>query len=84
MQNLAARHHSWRFYVQAVGEEIAWTLQEPLADRSKRAEQRLKSVDWNKLAGHYKQRSFNPVSWVLGADPHSPAAGARTLQRSAA
>lgn len=66
MQNLAARNHSWRFYVQAVGEEIALILQEPAADRSKRAEQRLKAVDWHKLAAHYKQRSFNPVLWVLG------------------
>lgn len=66
MQNLAARNHSWRFYAQAVGEEIALILQEPAADRCKRAEQRLKSVDWAKLAGHYRQRSFNPVSWVLG------------------
>lgn len=66
MQNLAARNHSWRFYVQAVGDEIALILQEPAADRSKRAEQRLKSVDWNKLAAHYKARSFNPVLWVLG------------------
>lgn len=66
MQNLAARNHSWRFYVQAVGDEIALALQEPAADRCKRAEQRLKSVDWAKLAGHYKQRSFNPVNWILG------------------
>lgn len=66
MQNLAARNHSWRFYVQAVGEEIALILQEPAADRSRRAEQRLKSVDWAKLAALYKQRSFNPVSWTLG------------------
>ncbi|MGQ7957591.1 LuxR C-terminal-related transcriptional regulator [Pseudomonas sp. SP16.1] len=66
MQNLAARNHSWRFYAQAVGEEIALILQEPAADRSKRAEQRLKAVDWHKLAAHYKQRSFNPVLWVLG------------------
>jgi len=66
MQNLAARNHSWRFYVQAVGEEIALILQEPVPDRSKRAEQRLKSVDWSKLAGYYTQCSFNPVPWVLG------------------
>uniref|UniRef100_A4XVC9 Regulatory protein, LuxR n=1 Tax=Ectopseudomonas mendocina (strain ymp) TaxID=399739 RepID=A4XVC9_ECTM1 len=66
MQNLAARNHSWRFYAQAVGEEIALILQEPAADRSRRAEQRLKSVDWAKLAAHYKQRKFNPVLWVLG------------------
>lgn len=66
MQNLAARNNSWRFYVQAVADEIALTLQEPTADRSKRAEQRLKSVDWNKLAAHYTQRSFNPVLWALG------------------
>lgn len=66
MQNLAARNHSWRFYAQAVGEEIALILQEPAADRSRRAEQRLKSVDWTKLAAHYKPRKFNPVLWVLG------------------
>ena len=61
MQNLAARNHSWRFYAQAVGEEIALILQEPAADRCKRAEQRLKSVDWAKLAGHYRQRSLSLI-----------------------
>lgn len=66
MQNLAARNQSWRFYVQAVGEEIALILQEPQVDRCKRAEQRLKSVDWNKLAEPYQSRALNPVLWVLG------------------
>ena len=66
MQNLAARNLSWRFYVQAVGEEIALILQEPAADRFQRAELRLKSVDWSKLAGHYQHAAFNPVLWVQG------------------
>lgn len=66
MQNLAARHQSWRFYVQAVGEEVALILQEPATDRSKRAEQRLKAVDWAKLASHYRTRAFNQVLWVQG------------------
>jgi len=66
MQNLAARNQSWRFYAQAVGEEIALILQEPVADRVRRAEQRLGSVDWNKLASNYKHAVFNPVLWVLG------------------
>ncbi|MET1077361.1 MAG: LuxR C-terminal-related transcriptional regulator [Pseudomonas sp.] len=66
MQNLAARNQSWRFYAQAVGEEIALILMESSADRLQRAELRLKSVDWNKLAGAYKEASFNPVLWVQG------------------
>ncbi|MBU3054972.1 MAG: LuxR C-terminal-related transcriptional regulator [Pseudomonas indica] len=66
MQNLAARNQSWRFYVQAVGDEIALILQEPAVDRVKRAEQRLKSVDWAKLAANYSQRAFNPVLWMQG------------------
>ena len=66
MQNLAARNQSWRFYVQAVGEEIALILQEPQVDRCKRAEQRIKSVDWSKLAEPYQSRALNPVLWVLG------------------
>lgn len=66
MQNLAARNQSWRFYAQAVGDEIAQILQEPATDRFKRAEQRLKSVDWPKLAGHYQHMRFNPVLWVQG------------------
>ncbi|MGE8499525.1 MAG: LuxR C-terminal-related transcriptional regulator [Pseudomonas sp.] len=66
MQNLAARNHSWRFYAQAVGDEVAQILQEPATDRLKRAEQRLKSVDWPKLAEHYQGLRFNPVSWVQG------------------
>lgn len=66
MQNLAARNQSWRFYAQSVGDEVAQILQEPAADRLKRAEQRLKSVDWNKLAEHYPHMRFNPVLWVRG------------------
>lgn len=66
MQNLAARNQSWRFYAQAVGAEIALILQEPASDRLKRAEQRLKSVDWSKLARHYQHMRFNPVLWVQG------------------
>ena len=30
------------------------------------AEQRLKAIDWTKLASHYKQMPFNPVLWVQG------------------
>jgi LuxR family maltose regulon positive regulatory protein len=66
MQNLAARNHSWRFYAQAAGDEIALILQEPATDRIKRAEARFQSVDWPKLASHYKGMSFNPVLWVQG------------------
>lgn len=66
MQNLAARNQSWRFYAQAVGDEVALILQEPATDRIKRAEQRLQTVDWPKMAAHYGKSSFNPVSWVLG------------------
>lgn len=66
MQNLAARNQSWRFYAQAVADEVVQILQEPAADRLKRAEQRLKTVDWNKLAEHYQHMRFNPVLWVRG------------------
>ncbi|MES2818975.1 MAG: LuxR C-terminal-related transcriptional regulator [Pseudomonadota bacterium] len=66
MQNQAARTQTWRFYAQAVGEEIALILQETTADRFQRAEQRLKGVEWHKLAGTYAQTGFNPVLWVLG------------------
>jgi LuxR family maltose regulon positive regulatory protein len=66
MQNLAARNQSWRFYAQSVGDEVAQILQEPAADRFKRAELRLKSVDWNKLAEHYPHMRLNPVLWVRG------------------
>ena len=66
MQNLAARNQSWRFYAQAVGDELVLILQEPATDRIKRAEQRLQSVDWNKMASQYAKAGFNPVSWVLG------------------
>ena len=41
-------------------------VQEPVSDRVKRAEQRLQSADWAKMASHYAQTGFNPVSWVLG------------------
>jgi LuxR family transcriptional regulator, maltose regulon positive regulatory protein len=66
MQNLAARNQSWRFYAQAVGEEIALILQEPATDRLKRAEQRLHSFEWLKRAEQYQPASFNPVLWVYG------------------
>lgn len=66
MQNLAARNQSWRFYALAVGDEVALILQEPATDRIKRADQRLQSVDWQKMAGQYAKNGFNPVSWVLG------------------
>jgi LuxR family maltose regulon positive regulatory protein len=66
MQNLAARNQSWRFYAQSVGDEVAQILQEPAADRFKRAELRLKSVDWNKLAENYPHMRLNPVLWVRG------------------
>ncbi|MDP3814337.1 LuxR C-terminal-related transcriptional regulator [Pseudomonas sp.] len=66
MQNLSARNQSWRFYAQAVADEVAQILQEPAADRLKRAEQRLKTVDWAKLAEPYQQMRFNPVLWVRG------------------
>jgi LuxR family maltose regulon positive regulatory protein len=66
MQNLAARNQSWRFYAQAVGDEIALILQEPAPDRIKRAEQRLQSFEWAKRAEQYQPAGFNPVLWVLG------------------
>lgn len=66
MQNLASRNQSWRFYAQAVAEEIALVVQEPGEDATKRAEQRLKSVDWSRLAASYAQRTFNPVTFCLG------------------
>jgi LuxR family maltose regulon positive regulatory protein len=66
MQNLAARNQSWRFYAQAVGDEIALILQEPATDRIKRAEQRLQSFEWAKRAEQYQSGGFNPVLWVLG------------------
>ncbi|WP_256557161.1 LuxR C-terminal-related transcriptional regulator [Pseudomonas sp. 1D4] len=66
MQNLAARNQSWRFYAQAVADEVTLILQEPATDRIKRAEQRLKAVDWDKLAADYVRRGFNPVLWTQG------------------
>ena len=66
LQNLASRNHSWRFYAQAVGEEIALLLEGSGQDRLKRAEQRLQSVEWERLAAGYARQAFNPVSWVLG------------------
>lgn len=66
MQNLAARNHAWRFYAQAVAEEIAILLQETGTDRLKRAEQRYSAVDWARLAGHYPRMTFNPVVWAQG------------------
>lgn len=66
MQNLAARNQSWRFYALALVDEIALILQEPATDRLKRAEQRLKSVDWDKLAAQYRQQGYNPVLWLQG------------------
>ncbi|UVE19373.1 LuxR C-terminal-related transcriptional regulator [Pseudomonas sp. LS44] len=66
MQNLAARNQAWRFYVQAVGDEIAMILQEPATDRLKRAEQRFASIEWSKLASGYQHMSCNPVLWMQG------------------
>ncbi|MFC5695169.1 LuxR C-terminal-related transcriptional regulator [Pseudomonas sp. GCM10022186] len=66
MQNLAARIQSWRFYAQAVADEISLILQEPGTDRIKRAEQRFKGVDWNKLASGGSQHGANSALWVQG------------------
>ncbi|WP_374440417.1 LuxR C-terminal-related transcriptional regulator [Pseudomonas panipatensis] len=66
MQAMASRNHSWRIFAMALGEEINLILQEPAADRCKRAEQRLNGIDWQKLAAHYRQGPFNPVLWVRG------------------
>ena len=66
VQNLAARHQSWRFYAQAVGEEILALLQDTGSERLKRAEQRLKSVDWPRQVTAYAQHACNPVQWALG------------------
>ncbi|SNR94105.1 LuxR family transcriptional regulator, maltose regulon positive regulatory protein [Pseudomonas segetis] len=66
IQNLAARNKAWRFYAQAVGYEILRTLQEAGDDRTKRAEQRLKSINWNELASNYAHMRLNPVLWVQG------------------
>ena len=66
MQNLASRNQSWRFHAMAVGDEIAQILQEPASDSVKRAEQRFKSIDWQRLAEHYPHMRCNPVRWVEG------------------
>lgn len=66
IQNLAARYQSGRFYAQAVAEEILVLLQENGSDRLKRAEQRIKTVDWQRHAAAYTQQPFNPVQWALG------------------
>lgn len=66
MQSLAARIQSWRFYALALVDEVALILQEPGTDRVKRAEARLKSVDWDKLAAQYRQQGHNPVLWLQG------------------
>lgn len=66
MQNMAARHKAWRFYAMAVGDEVAQILQETAVDRIKRAELRLKSVDWDSLAAPYLHMRFNPVKWMQG------------------
>lgn len=66
MQNLAARNQSWRYYARAVADEISLILQEPGTDRVKRAEQRFKGVDWNKLAAGGQQHGANSALWVQG------------------
>lgn len=66
MQNLAARNKAWRFYAQAVGDEILRILQDVGDDRVKRAEQRLKSINWDELATNYTHMRLNPVLWVQG------------------
>ncbi len=66
LQGLAVRNQSWRFQAQAVADEIALILQQPAADRIRRAEQRLKSLDWERHAAHYAAQPFNPVRWSLG------------------
>lgn len=66
LQNMAARNKAWRFYALAVGDEVAQILQETATDRIKRAEQRLKCVDWDSLAAHYIHMRFNPVRWMQG------------------
>uniref|UniRef100_UPI0030D89F09 LuxR C-terminal-related transcriptional regulator n=2 Tax=Pseudomonas sp. EL_65y_Pfl2_R95 TaxID=3088698 RepID=UPI0030D89F09 len=66
MQNLAARNKAWRYYAQAVGYEISRILQETGDDRIKRAEQRLKSLNWTDLASNYVHMRLNPVLWVQG------------------
>ncbi|MDH4564591.1 helix-turn-helix transcriptional regulator [Pseudomonas sp. BN411] len=66
MQNLAARNQSWRFYARAVADEISLMLQEPGTDRVKRAEQRFKGVDWNKLASGSTHQGANSALWVQG------------------
>lgn len=66
LQNLSSRHQSWRFYAEAVGEEVLALLHEPGNERIKRAEQRFKSADLQRQAAAYSQQSFNPVQWVVG------------------
>jgi LuxR family transcriptional regulator, maltose regulon positive regulatory protein len=66
MQELAAGNRAWRFYAQALGDELTQLVQEPGAERLKRAEQRLQGVDWAGLADHYRHMACNPVLWVQG------------------
>ena len=66
MQELATGNQSWRFYAQAVGEEVVQLLQAPGADALNRAEQRFQGVDWPRLAEHYRHMACNPVFWVQG------------------
>jgi LuxR family maltose regulon positive regulatory protein len=64
MQNLAVRHHSWRFYALSLSEEISQILKQPDAERLYRAEQRYNSAAWARLAEHYQYQRFNPVLWL--------------------
>ncbi|WP_439888429.1 LuxR C-terminal-related transcriptional regulator [Pseudomonas sp. MBLB4123] len=66
IQKMAAANRAWRFHAQAIGEEVAQILQEPAADRLRRAEQRLNSLDWFRLAEHYRHMACNPLLWERG------------------
>jgi len=66
VQNLAVRQQSGRFYALAVEEEILCLLQDTGPERIKRAEQRLKAVDWQRQAAGYAHLAFNPVRWAQG------------------
>lgn len=66
LQNMAARNQAWRFYAQALLEEVTLILQEPAVDRLKRVEARLKTVDWAKMAMPYASCEYNPVNWLQG------------------
>ncbi|MCJ8168566.1 LuxR C-terminal-related transcriptional regulator [Atopomonas sediminilitoris] len=66
MQSTASRGQAWRFYSLALAEEVALLLNDSSADGVRKAEQRFKASDWQKMAERYKDAPFNPVLWAQG------------------